>query len=323
MTRQKTFKRRVRERMAKTGESYASARATLIGEEPAGVHRETSVLRFALADAGIEISEPLALIVTGGAGAACMAFRYEAEDFTHFHLSGWNPFQSDVRAAVTRLGLTPDVHETGGAKAAEAALRERVEQRAQIAWVEDYSVIAVAALDGDSARVYDGQLRTIPAAELAERRSRIRKERHRLLAIEPGEADLAGAVREGLRACATGPGRMPSAGMSLDGIARWADDLERGWPKFPPGKHRDGALRDMAAAIRGSGGGLLRNLQARGLDEAADLLHLPTLHDVAAETRRLAAGWEALIAADDRATAVRALHAKEVETREILRALLL
>ena len=104
MTKQKTFKRRVRERMEKTGESYASARAALIGAEPAGVHRETSALRFALADAGVEISEPLALIVAGGAGAGCMSFRYEAEDFTHFHLTGWNPFQSDIRAAVERLG---------------------------------------------------------------------------------------------------------------------------------------------------------------------------------------------------------------------------
>ena len=61
MTKQKTFKRRVRERMAKTGESYASAREALIGAEPAGIHPETSALRFALADAGIEISEALTL----------------------------------------------------------------------------------------------------------------------------------------------------------------------------------------------------------------------------------------------------------------------
>ncbi len=31
MTKQKTFKRRVRERMERTGESYVSARAALIG----------------------------------------------------------------------------------------------------------------------------------------------------------------------------------------------------------------------------------------------------------------------------------------------------
>ena len=220
MTKQKTFKRRVRERMERTGESYVSARAALIGEEPAGAHRETSALRFALADAGIEISEPLLLLICGGAGAACMSFSYDAEDFTHFHLSGWNPFQSDVVAAVQRLGLTPDIHETGGAKTAERALRERLQERVQIAWVEDYSVLAVAALDDDTAQVYDRRLMTIPATDLAERRARIRKHKHRLLAIEPGEPDVDGAVRAGLIACAYGPVNPPSPGMSLDGIAR-------------------------------------------------------------------------------------------------------
>ncbi len=137
MTKHKTFKRRVRERMEKTGESYASARAALIGEEPPGVHRETSALRFALRDAGIEISEPLLLVICGGAGAACMSFRYEAEDFTRFHLPGWNPFQSDVVTAVERLKLTPDIHETGGAKTAQRALEDLVEERVEVAWVED------------------------------------------------------------------------------------------------------------------------------------------------------------------------------------------
>jgi hypothetical protein len=316
MTKHKTFKRRVRERMEKTGESYASARAALIGEEPPGVHRETSALRFALRDAGIEISEPLLLVICGGAGAACMSFRYEAEDFTRFHLSGWNPFQSDVVTAVERLKLTPDIHETGGAKTAQRALEERVEERVQVAWVEDYSVLAVAALDGHNAKVYDRRLHTIPAEELAVRRAQIRKQKHRLLAVEPGEPDIAAAVRSGLEACARGAVNPPSPGMSLDGLARWADDLDNGWPKFPPGKHRDGALRDMTAAIRASGGGLLRNLQAKGLREAG-------LDELAARTEKLAREWEALPDADDLASAVRRLHVKEVETVEILKALLL
>jgi hypothetical protein len=43
MTRQKTFKRRVRERMAKTGETYTSARRMLIA---AGEHPESAVATF-------------------------------------------------------------------------------------------------------------------------------------------------------------------------------------------------------------------------------------------------------------------------------------
>ncbi len=95
---------------------------------------------------------------------------------------------------------------------------------------------------------------------------------------------------------------------------------------FPPGKHRDGALRDMAAAIRSSGGGLLRTLQARGLHEAADVLDLPPLHDVAERTGALAREWEALAEQTDLtelATRVRALYEREAEAYESLRALLL
>ena len=105
-----------------------------------------------------------------------MAFRYEAEDFTHFHLSGWNPFQSDVRAAVDGSASTPDIHETSGAKTAEKALRERLEASVQIAWVEDYRVLAVAALDGDTARVYDRTLADDPG-ERARRAPRPRSAR--------------------------------------------------------------------------------------------------------------------------------------------------
>jgi hypothetical protein len=105
----------------------------------------------------------------------------------------------------------------------------------------------------------------------------------------------------------------PSPGMSLDGIRRWADDLDDGWPKFPPGKHRDGALREVRAATRD---GLLRRLQAQGLREAG-------LDELATRTEELARDWQALPDADDLASAVRELHAKEVETVEILKALLL
>ncbi len=240
MTKQKTFKRRVRERMEKTGESYASARAALIGAEPAGLYPDTSALRFALADRGLEISEALTLIIAGGAGAAAMAFRYEAEDFTHFHLSGWNPFQSDVRDAVTRLGLTPDIHETGGAKAAEKALRERLEDGVQLAWVEDYRVIAVLALDGDTARIYDRTVQTIPAERTRrDARGRVRKQRHRLLAIGAGRAGRPRGRAQGPRSLRARAGQGPQPRH----VARRHRALGG-----PPRRHRQGLVgRDVPA----------------------------------------------------------------------------
>lgn len=337
MTRQKTFKRRVRERMERTGESYATARAQLTGSDrelPAGLHPHTASLRVALAGAGLHVSEDLALLIAGGAGAAAMAFRYEAEDFTSFHLSGWNPFQSDIRDAVRRLGLEPDIHETGGAAAAERALRERL-ARVQIAWVEEYRVIAVLAIEGDEALVYDLAPRRIGLEQLAARRAAVRKDRHRLLAIGDGSADVAAAVRAGLERCAAGPENPPSPGMSLAGIARWAERLHGGrgkdsWARmFPPGKHRSGALRSVSDGIEAHGGGLMRPMQARGLREAAALLDAPGLLDVADRTDDLAAGWTALAVAarreprlDDLQRRARDLYAEEAATRESLAAVL-
>jgi Domain of unknown function (DUF4872) len=333
MTKQKTFKRRVRERMEHTGESYATARAQLTGSDralPPGLHPHTASLRVALADAGIDVSEELTLLMTGGAGAAAMAFRYDAEDFTSFHLSGWNPFQSDIRDAVRRLGLEPDIHEAGGAVTAARALRERL-PRVQVAWVERYDVIAVLAIEGDEALVYDLVPRRIAVEQLAARRAAVRKDRHRLMAIGDGEPDVAGAVRAGLARCAAGPERPPSPGMSLDGIARWADRLHGGrgkesWARmFPPGKHLDGALRSMRAGIDAYGGGLMRPMQARALREAAALLDIPALLDVADRTDSLAAGWNALPAEpplDELQRLVFDLYAEELATRESLAAVL-
>jgi hypothetical protein len=80
----------------------------------------------------------------------------------------------------------------------------------------------------------------------------------------------------------------------------------------------------MTTAIRRSGGGLLRNLQAQGLREAADVLGLPDLLHVAELTADLAREWEALAADhDDLATRVRTLYAHESAAYETLRALLL
>lgn len=360
MTRQKTFKRKVRERMERTGESYATARAQLTGSDDApsaGLHPHTAALRIALADVGIAVSEELVLLMSGGAGAAAMAFRYDAENFTSFYLSGWNPFQSDIREAVRRLGLHPDIHETTGAATAERALRERLAtDGAQIAWVElgtlqsarregsdpflrvveGYGVVVVLAFDGDGALVVDRDPRPfrVSAEGLAAARGRVRRDRHRLMAVGEGEADVAGAVRAGLERCAAGPEKPPSPGMSLEGIARWADRLhgargKEAWERmFPPGPHRDKALRSLRNGIGDAGGGLMRRMQARGLLEAAALLGLPALVSVAAQTDALADGWDALAEAsaseslEQLQRRVRDLYAEELSARESVAAVL-
>ena len=273
MTKQKTFKRRVRERMEKTGESYASARAALIGEEPAGraPRDERAAVRARRRRDRDQRAAAADHRRRRGRGVHD-ASATRPTDFTHFHLSGWNPFQSDVVAAVERLRLTPDIHETGGAKTAEKALRERLEERVQIAWVEDYSVLAVAAVDDDTAKVYDRRLTTHPGgrarraprpdpqAEAPAARDRARRAGHRRRRPR--------GPRARARTARVNP---PSPGMTLDGIARWADDLDKRLAEVPARQApRRRAARHGRRDPR-SGGGLLRRLQAEGLREAAPI----------------------------------------------------
>ena len=185
-----------------------------------------------------------------------------------------------------------------------------------------YHVIVVLALDGDVARIYDRTLQTVPAERLAAARARIRKDRNRLL------ADRAAPSPTSSTPCAPASSAARAARSTRRRRAcRWRASPAGPTPgpsPSPRGAHRDGALRDMTAAIRRSGGGLLRNLQAQGLREAAAVLSLPDLLGVAELTASLAREWEALAADhDDLATRVRALYARETAAYETLQALLL
>ena len=314
MTKQKTFKRRVRERMEKTGESYASARAALIGEEPAGRAPRDERAAVRARRRRDRDQRAAALIIAGGAGAACMSFRYEAEDFTHFHLSGWNPFQSDIVAAVERLEAharhprdrrREDGRE-GAARARRSARPDRVGRGLQRARGRRASTTTPP-------RSTTGRLTSIPADELAERRGRIRKQKHRLLAIEPGEPDIDGAVRAGLIACANGPVNPPSPGMSLDGIAAGPTTSTRAGRSSRP------ASTATARCARSGGHGRRSAPPPPGPGSARGR---PRRRGDAHRTNWRANGRRSPDA-DDLASAVRALHAKEVETVEILKALLL
>lgn len=139
MTRQRSFKRRVRDRMAKTGERYTAARRQLLGASAAhptngddaplhlpGIDPETTALRVLLANRGVIAphsgalpSEALLFGVAGGIGAGVFAFRYESASTLFVggrHL--WQDGHAYAVGACERLGLPFEIHETGGAKTA-------------------------------------------------------------------------------------------------------------------------------------------------------------------------------------------------------------
>ena len=194
MTRQKHFKQLVRTRMAKTGESYTTARrhvlATRTESEPSlaefphfpGAHPETAALRAALAHAGITnpatgayFSEPMVFGIAGGIGAGVFHFYYAAEDFASFYVAGrhrWHESDAYLNDACLRFGVTPSVLETGAKKRAAVQLAEAVAATGcAIAWVDmgllpyrgappgleggGYHVVTVYKLNEDEALIGD------------------------------------------------------------------------------------------------------------------------------------------------------------------------
>lgn len=147
MTKQQSFKERVRARMAKTGERYTTARAqilgTLVREAPQpgghafrpGLCRDTAAVANVLAAAGVRLApgdapvdEVLLTGLCGGTGFLYLVFEYK----------GWPPLPSvlmryDTAAdqfalhGLRRLGLGLEVSETASAAKAQRSLDEALD----------------------------------------------------------------------------------------------------------------------------------------------------------------------------------------------------
>lgn len=165
MTTQKHLKERVRARMARTGESYATARRHVVAASPASarpvvaaspagttlVHFPGSspiatALRILLAHAGVvaphtkePFTEAMVFGIGGGVGAGSFAFNYQAADFSSFFVAGRHLWYDDLawlKHSCARFGVTPTVKESGGKAAASKALAEATAGGPAIAWVD-------------------------------------------------------------------------------------------------------------------------------------------------------------------------------------------
>jgi hypothetical protein len=272
MPRDKDFKRLVRARMGKTGESYTSARARLRpdGAEPAGPppfggrHPDSTALARLLAALGVAgpdrgpIGEAIAFGLLGGVGVAYFVFEYQ--DMTSFYLGGRiNPYvqkADGTQAALERLGLPVRVQRTAGPATAERQLRAALDQgRPVIATVDvaglHYRAVpaeergmtphdVLVELRGAGPVVWDLAPVPVPMtwAELAEARAGVRSVKHRLVLAEPaGPVDLAGAVAAGIADTVRGMVGPPLRNFGLPGLAKWADLLTdardpKGWPRL-------------------------------------------------------------------------------------------
>jgi hypothetical protein len=222
MTTRKGFKRLVRARMSKTGESYAAARRSLLGDTASGVgpgtgrglHPDTSTIATALAItgtvspvAGRPLSEALVLVAGGGLGAGYILWEFKAADAAIVVLGFRNRWQYPARwmaTALERLGIDHTVHETGGAPTARAtldAILDRglpaiiaVDQQAIGTWGQPAELfgyagypVLVTARNGDGYLVDDrgAEPFRMDAEVVATARARIGSFKHRLVEIRP------------------------------------------------------------------------------------------------------------------------------------------
>ncbi len=333
MTARKHLKHLVRERMRKTGERYTVARRHIVDADTSwefrgGVHGDTAALANVLANLGVvaphtgePLTEAMVLGVGGGLGAGYILWEFDSHQFRSRVLTlgfrrQWQYPDRWARGTAERLGLHAELHETGGAKGAAAALDAQLEKGLPaIAWIDTYTLghrnepewrdgyggdpLIVYERTGDSYAIDDRSDKriTVSAERLAAARARVGSYTHRLITIDPErvELDLRPAVEEGLRLQVEHLSAT-SDSFSLPAWRKWARMTtdprnKKGWPTVFADGLGVGSLR---ASIYTSAahGAHLRGLYADFLDEAAVLLG----RDLGADAWRVAAGaWEPIV----------------------------
>jgi hypothetical protein len=358
MTTDKAFKRVVRARMARTGERYAAARRALVAgtqqlpqagagtDHPVietgyrmrgGLHPDTATIANVLADQGVvsgltgePLTEAAILGIGGGLGAGYILWEFQSHAGPTLTLGFRNRWQYPVRWRSTlleRLGIEADLHQTGGAKGARAALDDRLDAGDRViasvdiqslgTWGQPDSLsgyfgldVVILGRDADGGYLVDDRGRApfrVAPAVMAAARGRISSFKHRILVLRttpgPVPADrVRAAMRAGLEDQVEHL-RATSDSFSLPAWRKWSRLMTdqrhaKAWPRvFADGAGLFGtlsALHEQVDSQVGPWGGHLRELYAASLDEAAVALGLPGLRDAAHAWRDAADRWEDL-----------------------------
>jgi len=148
---------------------------------------------------------------------------------------------------------------------------------------------------------------TVTLEELTVARGRTKKNKYRLLTIEPpNPSKLQTAVEAGIRNCielfTQAPPKGSKSNFGFLAFKKWADLLVKptgrdSWQQeFPPGRKMYTALISafQNITIFGKDGGAERGVFAQFLDEASSLLSNTALSDIAQEFRASANAWDNL-----------------------------
>lgn len=277
-------------------------------------HPEIWAFERLLESIGGAADPALALGLAGGAGFIGLGFRSSDASST-LHVSGWNPFQSDLPSAAKRLGVVGTLDETSRRRRAAKTLDAALASGQPFAlWLDTATVglgpadlqgaspgvvIARATVDG-GVTLGDGRS-SVEASreEIAHARAVHAAQRYRLLSLRPAKhEDVEGAIRGGLARLAVGPTGGEASDRGPDGVRQLADAIDGAgdgsWRAvFEGDAHLLGALISLYRAITREQG-LLRGHQAAFERQAAEVLDRPALTERAEAHASLATGWLAV-----------------------------
>jgi hypothetical protein len=304
-----------------------------------GKHGESAALKNLLAHAGVvnpstgePFTEALCFGIAGGIGAGysfCPSIPRHGMGSGVTVVGRHLAYATDAAwyaGCFDRLGIATRITETTSpAKAYQNLLTELNDGRPAVVWCSrtmlpflgDYMPpsaywmhsFIVYAVDETRQEVHGADRAptkvTLSLDELQAARNAICSHKNRTLTIvaskPPSAPILQGAVRDGLRACATGLLQPRIKTFGLAGLDIWIKMITNatnkdGWHKV----FKDGllycALREVYLSIEtvGSGGGLYRGLYADFLTEAATILKKPALADLVGVYRALGEQWTEL-----------------------------
>ncbi|WP_433267409.1 BtrH N-terminal domain-containing protein [Actinosynnema sp. CS-041913] len=247
MTEHKSFKRLVRSRMARTGETYSTARRHLLGAAPdtpvrtgGGVEHASALLHNVLRG---RIGEAMLAGLAGGIGFMYFVFEYQGTHPTMTIVARHHP-EPFIPAALRRAGVEHRIHHTTSARKAEATLRTALDDgpvictvdRTRLPWhgssgewgPEAYPV-GVLGIDGTEVVLDDECVHPnrLPLNDFLAAWSADKKVKHELITVGGGyEPDVDGAIAT-TRAHLTGPvlGNNFDVNFGFSGMRKLAEQL--------------------------------------------------------------------------------------------------
>ena len=334
MTEHKSRKALVRERMTRTGESYSTAHRHVTAHRTAAptpglvpgypafgaeFHQRSALSRHLLAQAGLDLSEPMTCGLGGGIGFLYAVFDYSGLPVPLLTVVAQHHPQPWFEAVTTHLGVATTTLTSSAPRTALAKLDAALDAgrpaliltgRGLLPWYStvseweaaDAHPIVVAGRVDDDYLVDDGieKPRHLHLDALATAWAAPRKARFALTTVAdlPDPVDLPAAVRAAVTTTTdhlTGPvlGHYFDANMGLRGMAKFVAELrdsrtKTGWARrFPTDEALRTAFRRLADCLtwQYTAVGGTRPLYARFLTEAADVTGLDLLP--AAEDARL------------------------------------